>query len=796
MGSSSLAGASGTFTFNNTSISGAAGPAIQVNATSTGDFLFTNATINNTAGPLLGSSSTGGSLTLTGGSIVGSGTGINIQANGDVNVDIPVTLSGTRGIEILGASGNVSFSDVNISNTVDRGIRINGVVGSPSIAFNGTTTLQNTGVAAIDIDNNTADISFANIDVSSPSGQGIVLSNLTGSLAVTGTTTIDNPTQEGILIDSVVDAAATLQFGDVNITNRNDHAILVQNAQLASVMFGNVSVGARSSGNDAGILLQGNDAPFTFGGASIADSGGSAIEYRNNAKNFTVTGTTTVTSANNAGVLLVTNNPGLQYTFGQLNVTSDREALLVDSNGTLTVAGGTLVSNNDSVLDIQNTALNAIFTSLTSSNSGGEGILLQSNTGSFAVTGMTTIDNPTQEGILIDNVVDAAATLQFGDVNITNRNDTGIEIDNTAVASIGFGTVSISNANNAGGYGIRVGSSNAAVTFAVTNISDTVENTAETLNANDVPTNDGDGDGIFLSNNTGSVTINGGTIGGAGDEIAADGIDVRNSANLTLNNVTIRGTGFASTSAFNSGIQFIDATGVNTINGSTLSDNRGTTGSGILIRNTNTNGTVTVDNSLIEDPFAMGQGIFVDLNGTAQLTLNVQNNTQIDGQAGDGLSIGNDPTFSGNLDLSLINSQISNNGARGVDIVGGNTGRFDVLVNNNTISGTLTANENVRIDTQGNAMANATITNNTITNLAGDDTIDMDSQGAGSVLCGNITGNTLNSGAGTVRLDESAGTFNITQSTAAALAAANGIPAGNVTVVGTPAFNQAPCPIP
>jgi hypothetical protein len=63
-------------------------------------------------------------------------------------------------------------------------------------------------------------------------------------------------------------------------------------------------------------------------------------------------------------------------------------------------------------------------------------------------------------------------------------------------------------------------------------------------------------------------------------------------------------------------------------------------------------------------------------------------------------------------------------------------------------------------------------------------------------MCVNVTGNTLQSGAGTVDLNETAGTMNVTQASAAALAGANGIPAGNVTVAGTPTFGVAPCTVP
>jgi hypothetical protein len=95
---------------------------------------------------------------------------------------------------------------------------------------------------------------------------------------------------------------------------------------------------------------------------------------------------------------------------------------------------------------------------------------------------------------------------------------------------------------------------------------------------------------------------------------------------------------------------------------------------------------------------------------------------------------------------------------------------------------------------------NATVDgNNTFSNSSATPgpTVDAASEAAGSSLCANITGNTLQSGAGTIELDETAGNMTVTQASTAAMAAANGIAAANVTVVaGTPTFGVAACPTP
>ncbi len=107
------------------------------------------------------------------------------------------------------------------------------------------------------------------------------------------------------------------------------------------------------------------------------------------------------------------------------------------------------------------------------------------------------------------------------------------------------------------------------------------------------------------------------------------------------------------------------------------------------------------------------------------------------------------------------------------------------------------------------ATLNATVTGNNLQNLGGGDELEADSEDGvqtgnlhgRSLLCLNMSGNTLDAGAGTMVVDEDGGTaqdaiLNIVQTSQANLASANGIPTGNVTVAGTPNFSAAACATP
>ncbi|HYP53444.1 MAG TPA: HYR domain-containing protein, partial [Pyrinomonadaceae bacterium] len=130
----------------------------------------------------------------------------------------------------------------------------------------------------------------------------------------------------------------------------------------------------------------------------------------------------------------------------------------------------------------------------------------------------------------------------------------------------------------------------------------------------------------------------------------------------------------------------------------------------------------------------------------------------------------------------------------------------NVLVENNTIrngSGAVasaTTGPGLYSSTEDNASLNLVVLNNNIeTNSTGPAEERSETRfpvGAGSTMCLNMGGdgsagqaNTLASGAGAIFLNEAAGTtLNVEQASTAALASANGIPAGNVTLTGTPQF--------
>ena len=245
------------------------------------------------------------------------------------------------------------------------------------------------------------------------------------------------------------------------------------------------------------------------------------------------TGGTRPTVANAAGSVVLLGSGNYLRGFNIGNSAAAGSGISGTGIGTLTVTE-MLINGTGRAMNLDTGTLGATFDSITSTNSTTNGIRLNNVGGLFTISGATTVTNATQAGITISNVSNIGPpSFQFGTVTINNRNNTGIlldEVDNSG-GTMSFGATTIPNPNNAGGYGIRVEDSAANVFFTTATIANANLGTAQSDGGNDgTPDTDGDGDAIFLTNNPGTFTLNGGTLSNCGN----DCIDLRNSSALVL----------------------------------------------------------------------------------------------------------------------------------------------------------------------------------------------------------------------------------------------------------------------
>lgn len=303
-------------------------------------------------------------------------------------------------------------------------------------------------------------------------------------------------------------AVGSLNVSEVNITNNTGGGFRTDNGGTLAVSLGSLS----------------------------AIGGVNGVDLDNCSGSFRVSGTTSVT--NSIGTAVSINNNTATVDFAALDITntSSNQAGLFASGGIINTTSGTINTGSGRAIDLSNADLGITLTSI-QTNGANSPIILNTTAGSFEVLEDSNLLNCSNRGISID---DAAGTVTFDDVDVT------------ANGSSLF-------------YGIRIDNSGSTFSFASTDISGVTLGTSTSFNSTTgFPINDGNGDGIFLKNNTGSFTTNGGTFLNIGD----NAIDFRNTNNIVLDGITV-GTA-AGNSSINSAIS--GTTGTNlTLRNSTIS---------------------------------------------------------------------------------------------------------------------------------------------------------------------------------------------------------------------------------
>lgn len=396
-----------------------------------------------------------------------------------------------------------------------------------------------------------ADNSIYGVAIADTSGVGIVGSNF-GTLTLRDTAI----SGAGRLLD-LANGTLDAEFIDLSSTGSSGGVAIALNTVATTGSHVQVAGTTSISNAESGIAIQNSVSGATF-------------DWN----------TTTVSTTTGDGISLV-NNAGASITFNSLNIVAAGAGLMATGGGlvTTTGSGGTVSAAAGAALTLDGVTVNLSFDTLDSTGSSAEGINLTNLAGGSSLTvtgdvtvtdaggagirlssaagadmdvnlqGLITVTNAGSEGLRVDQT-GAGSSLQFGAVSIEDRNTTGVLIDN-AEGAIAFAELTISNPKGAAGYGIRIEDSAADITLLNLTVTDTQTSIAQLNDGSGNPTNEGDGDGVFLHNNTGNLTIDGGSI----LDVSGDGIDARFvSGDIQVLFVLIDG-------AAGDGVQFYNITG-------------------------------------------------------------------------------------------------------------------------------------------------------------------------------------------------------------------------------------------
>ena len=558
---------------------------------------------------------------------------------------------GTLTVNNSTISGNLAFFGGGIENTGTLTVNNSTISGNGALFGGGIA--NNTG-GTLTVNNSTISGNFAAV------GGGIA--NFTGTL------TVNNSTISGNKSFSYGGGIANIVGGTITVTNSTISSNKADTAgggifndgtlNIANTIIANSTIGGDYASSNGGTIGTNTNNLVEDGSISGAITGDPLLGplQNNSGPTFTMAlgagsaaigaGDSTVSSAapinglDQRGINRTTSDIGA-YSFGiQVTTTADSGAgslsqAITDANAT---PGNDQISFNLTGSNAYTIKLASVLPNIIDASTAITG----GSAGTVSITGLgassLTIDG--NKGDFSIFAIDAGGNLSISAVTVTGANNTstnGGAFKNLGTLAISDSTISGNTSNNGGGIFNNTGSSL------------TVSNSTIALNT----AAGGFGGGVF--NSGGNLIVSNSTLS---DNTSFNGGGILNTGTGTVSNSTISGN-----AANNNGGGIFNDTGSSlTLSNSTLSSNTANTNGGGIFNGA----TLTVSNSTLSDNTAnFGAGIFNDSNSTS----NISNSTF---SANKAITIGGGIfNQSTNGIVTLTNSTLSGNSARGISDGGG-----------------------------------------------------------------------------------------------------------------------------
>jgi hypothetical protein len=705
----------------------------------------------------------------------GTGTGVNLSNNGSSG---GATVNFTNGgLAITGTSNASGFSATGggTMNVTGSGNTVATSSGTP-------VNVANTSIGA-------GGMTWQSVTATGAATNGISLTGASGPFTVTGATNLgtaagSGPTGVGINVANW--SSGALSFGSVDIQRRGTTGILFDNFGGSSAGFGATTIPNQNNAGGHGIRIEDSSSAVTVASANISNA------------NQTVAQTD---SDNN----------------GFPDNDADGDAIFLKNNtDSFTLNGGTLLNNDGDGIDIRtasNLTLNGVTingvgafvgTTGNAGGIGGHGIFAWNLTGTNAITNstITNWEATATNGLRWWVQGAGVGTMTVKGTTFSNSGD-GTETANPRPVP---SNAILYRGDNSSNTSLTVGGTNPGDPCAFTNIMGEAighgagHNAGSTATANLTVLNNtftgspGQGQNTMSARNVeggkATVVISGNTFDRVANhasdqsgviDIGGDGLLAGNSISFTVTNNTIKNIGSNTGDCDGAGTGTLPCQGRRAIDV-------------FIDDNTNVSGPIVVSGNTITN--TVRAGIIFDIgsvyNGNS-FTGKITNNTV----GTDAAPVGYGTVLSAGGESGIRVESRSQNAKDLNVLVSGNSVR-----NGNGAAGSALNTSGLFLRTQNTGTMSATVTNNNInTNTAANAfEINVNTNfGAGGTLCADIgsggsagQANTLAAGAGTIGLGEFLGTLNVEQASATALATANGIPSGNVSITGgSPQFGVA-----
>ena len=383
---------------------------------------------------------------------------VNNSANGTRAI-IGTTVASTNAINLVAGASN-TLRGFRLGNTTGFGIN--------STGFGTLTVLEvdkNGTGGALNLSSGALAATFTDIISTSSAAQGINLAGITGSLTVSGVTTLSGSTTQGILVGTTT---ANINFGNTSVTGGTD-GISFQNNSAGTRTFGTLSI---TNSGATGFLSGAGGGAVTAGVTTITNPAGTGIDIQSLNADITFGATTVSKTGAGTGVNIATSGAGNDVTFASLDITTANGAGLVGTNNggqiIVTTNTGDINATNGAAINLSQAAgtstVNLNFAAATSSGAA-NGITLTRIAGTVDINGGTLTGTATGATF---NVSLGSANVSY-DGNITqNAANRVVNIDGTTGGTITFATGTITG--GATSTGVIINNAAGNVTFANLNL--------------------------------------------------------------------------------------------------------------------------------------------------------------------------------------------------------------------------------------------------------------------------------------------------------------------------------------
>ena len=359
---------------------------------------------------------------------------------------------GAGAIGYTGTSNNLDPSFAAIINSSQEAVLIENRVGG-SVNMLGST-IDDTGGTGIVIRGTgatptTGNVTIDNARIVDSTSTGINITNASGNISfrnsVRGATTITNALDDSVKIDGLT-AGSNVTFEDLNITSPRAGGINIDNLAGNFVFTQDLTIGAPGAGAVPSAAISVANSLATgivrFGGdVAVLGSAGRGIEVDSNAagSSFSVIGQLSVTGAAAESVAITSNAGTVQMAGGTFISQRGSEGIhITNSTGSNSFLGVTSVLNDAVIptisagVDVNNSESLVLFEDLTVTNAlAGGGVTLTNNLAGAIGTGQA--------------IFNSLNITSVGGVGLFGNNNSSIRVDDGAITSTTAAAVNVSN---------------------------------------------------------------------------------------------------------------------------------------------------------------------------------------------------------------------------------------------------------------------------------------------------------------------------------------------------------------